>query len=108
MYGLYIYGAFNTLIDSNVITRPARTGVSTFYGMYVTNLSAKLNITRNRITNPFGGAPTSTSSFYGIYFTSVDALTGLDNIVSNNLIYNLTGNGDVYGFYNFSSDNVLY
>ena len=107
-YGIYIYGSFNTLIDSNLITRPTRSTVSTCYGIYVTNLSARLSLTRNRITNPFGGDAGSTSTFYGIYFTGVDALTGLDNYVNNNLIYNLTGNGDVYGLYNSSSDNVLY
>jgi FOG: PKD repeat len=107
-YGMYIYGSFNTLVDSNFISRPTRSTVSTFYGIYVTNLSARLNITRNRITNPFGGAESSTSDFYGINFSSVDALTGLDNIVTNNLIYNITGNGNVYGLYNSSSDNVLY
>jgi len=107
-YGMYIYGAYNLTFEKNTISRPSRTSVDNFYGIYVTNLSTKLNINANRITNPFGGNPTSTSTFYAIYFTSVDALNTLENVVSNNLIYNLTGSGSVYGFYNSSSDNVFY
>ena len=108
IYGNYVLGSFNTLIEGNTYSRPTRTTVSTFYGVYITSLSAKLNITRNRITNPFGGAPANTSAAYGVYFTGSDALAGLENIVSNNLIYNTTGAGDQYGFYNSSSDNVWY
>lgn len=105
-YGMYIYGSYGALIDSNTISRPTRSSVSSFYGIYVTSLSTKMVISRNTITNPFGGALTSTSSFYGIYFNSCHALSGLENKAYNNLIYNLTGAGDVYGFYNYSSDNV--
>jgi len=107
-YGLWVGGSFNTLIEANTFTRPTRTTVTDFYGVYVTGLSAKLNITRNKITDPFGGAPSSTSDVYGVYFTASDPTAGLENIVSNNLIYNTTGAGDQYGFYNSSSDNVWY
>ena len=108
IYGLYVNGAFDVLIDSNLFERPARAGVSTHYGIYLTGISASAKIYRNTIRNPFGAAPTSTSVFYGIYFTSVDALAGRQNVVANNLIHNLTGNGSVYGFYNSSSDLALY
>ncbi|MBL7743093.1 MAG: gliding motility-associated C-terminal domain-containing protein [Chitinophagaceae bacterium] len=107
-YGIYVLGSGSLLIDSNTISRPARTVVSTHYGIYFTSLSVQAKVTRNRITNPFGGDLASTSTFYGIYFTAVDALSGLENVVSNNLIYNMTGAGDHYGFYNSSSDNVRY
>jgi gliding motility-associated-like protein len=107
-YGIYVTGSFNTLIENNTISRPARTGVGTFYGIYFTNLSTKANVTRNIISNPFGGAPNSTSAAYGIYFSSTDALAQLENVVSNNLMYNYTGKGDAYGIYNSGSDNVWY
>lgn len=107
-YGLYLTGSFNTLIDSNTISRPSRTSVAECYGIYLTSLNTRDYISRNRITNPFGGVPTSTSTFYGIYFSSVDAIPSLENVVSNNLIYKLSGSGTVYGIYNSSSDNVWY
>lgn len=107
-YGIYVLGAFNTTIEKNTFSRPTRTGVADFYGIYLTGLSTKININANRFTDPFGGAPASTNTFYGIYFSSVDAIPTLENIVSNNLMYNLSGSGSVYGIYNSSSDNVWY
>ncbi|HEU4553000.1 MAG TPA: gliding motility-associated C-terminal domain-containing protein [Chitinophaga sp.] len=107
-YGFYISYSFNALISGNTITRPARTDVNDFYGVYLTNLNTKDSISKNRFTDPFGGDPASTDDFYGVYLTSVDALSSLENIVSNNLMYNITGSGSVYAFYNSSSDNVYY
>lgn len=107
-YGAYLSGSFNALVEANTFSRPARTTVTSFYGVYLTDLNTKALITRNRITNPYGGATTNTGSFYGIYFTSVDALSSLENYVTNNLIYGLNGNGDHYGIYNSSSDNVWF
>lgn len=107
-YGIYLNGSHRSLVEGNVISRPTRSAVTTFFGIYVTSLNTNANVTRNRISNPFGGAPTSTSTFNGIYFTSVDPVPGFENIVSNNVIYNLTGAGDAYGLYNSSSDNVYY
>nr|HPH86417.1 right-handed parallel beta-helix repeat-containing protein [Ferruginibacter sp.] len=91
-YGIYLLGNFNTLVDSNRISRPLRTPVTTFYGVYVTGLNILLNITRNTISNPCGGDPLSTSAVNGIYFTGVDALGGIENKVTNNLMYDFTGN----------------
>ncbi len=107
-YGIYLLGNFNTKIDSNRISRPLRSPATTFYGVFVTSLNINLSITRNTISNPFGGDATSTAAAHGIYFTGVDALGGLENKVTNNLIYNFTGNGDVYGIHNIGSDNVWY
>jgi gliding motility-associated-like protein len=106
--GIYLSYTFNTSVTGNTISRPTRTAVTDFYGVYLYQLNTKDSISRNRITDPFGGAPTSTSDFYGVYLSGVDALTTLENIVSNNLIYNLTGAGDVAAFYNSSSDNVYF
>lgn len=107
-YGIYMSGNFFTLVDSNTISRPTRATVTTLFSIYATSLNTKLNITRNSITNPFGGATASTSIFYGIYFTGVDALPTLENLVYNNTVNNLNGAGDQYGIYNTSSDNVFY
>ncbi|MBK8951648.1 MAG: gliding motility-associated C-terminal domain-containing protein [Chitinophagaceae bacterium] len=108
IYGMYLSGNFNTLVEGNDISRPARTAVSTFYGVYLTSLNTSVKVSKNRIHNPFDGTPASTSTFGGIYITGVDALAGLENIISNNAIYNVNGNGIAYGLYNSSSDNALY
>jgi hypothetical protein len=110
LYGIYMLGNFSTLIDSNVISRPNRlaANMSDYYGVYGTSLSTQVIISRNTFTNPFGAAPASTNTFYGVYFTGTDALSFLENKVVNNLIWNLTGSGNVYGFYNSSSDNIWY
>ncbi|MBO9728271.1 MAG: right-handed parallel beta-helix repeat-containing protein [Chitinophaga sp.] len=107
-YGIYVTGSFNTLIENNIISRPTRSNITSFYGIYFTDLNTRANITRNIIRNPFGGAPNNTNTAYGIYFSGTDALAQLENVVSNNLLHNFTGRGDVYGIYNYSSDNVWY
>ncbi|RYY53319.1 MAG: T9SS type B sorting domain-containing protein, partial [Chitinophagaceae bacterium] len=104
---IYMTGNFSTKVDSNTVSRPTRTTVSTFNGIYMTGLSTLVNITRNTITNPFGGAPTSTSLFNGIFLTGVDALSGIENKIINNQVYNVTGAGEANGINNTSSDNVL-
>ncbi len=108
LYGIYLNGNFNALVEHNEISRPTRTNSSTHYGVYVTSLNVSCRISKNRIFNPFGGNLSSTSTFNGIYFTGVDALAGVENIVSNNAIYDINGQGDQYGLYNSSSDNVRY
>jgi gliding motility-associated-like protein len=107
-YGIYVIGSYGTVIDSNTFSRPTRTTVTEFNGVYFTGVSTGARVSRNRIRNPFGGVPTSTEAFYGIYFTSVDATSGNENMVVNNLISQVNGEGLEYGMYNSSSDNVWY
>lgn len=107
-YGIYLSGNFNALVEKNNVSRPTRTASTTTYGIYVTALNTAVKISKNRIHNLFDGTPTTTSTSYGIYFTGVDAIAGLENIVSNNAIYNMNGNGTLYGIYNTGSDNVGY
>jgi gliding motility-associated-like protein len=106
-YGIYMTGNYASLIDSNTLSRPTRTTVSTFNGIYMTGLSTFVNITRNTIKDPFGGAPTSTSLFNGIFLTGVDALSGIENKVINNKIHNISGTGEANGINITGSDNVL-
>jgi gliding motility-associated-like protein len=110
IYGIYVGGAFQTIIDGNDISRPARTVLSTGTsgGIAFTGLSTSCKVNGNYIHDMLGGNTASTNDVYGIYFTAVDALSGLDNIVSNNVIYNIKCNGIIYGLYNAGSDNVLY
>jgi trimeric autotransporter adhesin len=107
-FGVYVSGSFNTLIEGNTISRPARTNLGDFNGIYFTGLSTKANINRNTITNPFGAAPNSILNFNGIYFTSVASLVTFENVVSNNRIYNLNGSGSATGIANFGSHSARY
>lgn len=104
--GVYVHGAFNAVIKNNRFSRPVRTTVSTFTAVGLTDLNTKVIIDGNRISNPFGGAPTSTSAFYGILLENVSAISSLENEVTNNLVYGLNGNGIRYGIYNSGSSNV--
>lgn len=111
-YGIYVSGSYGTVIEKNTISRPARTPVTDFYGIYFTSeKNAGCQVSKNRITNPFGGAPTSTAAFYGINFNGSSGSTGgtfNENIISNNLIYNINGNGLEYAIANTGSSYAWY
>ena len=110
-YNEGIYASFTdgVQIIGNDIARPVRSGtVSTFYGIWLTGSSRSARIERNRIHQAFA-ASTSSSTTYGIYVsTSTGAAAGTENVVANNLIYDLDGNGTVYGIYNPGSAFVRY
>jgi gliding motility-associated-like protein len=108
LYGMYVNGSYNTVIEGNTFSRPARTTVGEFNGIYFTAQSNTARITKNRITNPFGGSPGNSANFFGINFNSSSASTGNDNVIANNLIYNVNGNGAIVGIGNTSSSNIQY
>lgn len=108
-YGVYVAYSAYMQIEGNSISKPNRTSSSgSNTGIYITNTTLLANISGNRIHSFFDNEPTSTSQFYGIYFTNADADPGLENIVSNNLVYNIKGLGAQYGIYNSSSNAVFY
>ncbi|RXK82938.1 Ig-like domain-containing protein [Filimonas effusa] len=107
-FGIYRGNSDRAVIDSNLISCPTRTNTTQFYGIYVIGAQSSLNITRNRIFNPFGGNPESTEDIYGIYLTAADAIAGRETIISNNLFYNVSGQGSVYALYNNGSDRAWY
>lgn len=107
--GIYVAGTNRNRIIGNTISRPTRTLVSLGYGIFITAApSNSLEISRNRITNFFGGSPTNTNNAFGIYYNSVNAPAGNEHLVSNNLIHKLDANGQSYGIYNISSGGVRY
>jgi hypothetical protein len=105
-YGIYCVNQANSEINNNFISRPTRTTLSTFYGIYYATGGINNLIHRNTITNSNGAIPTNTSSVYPIFFTGVDATVGNENKIINNLIYNINNNALVYGINNSSSDNM--
>jgi trimeric autotransporter adhesin len=108
LYGIYVNGTNNALIEKNDISRPTRVGASDFYGVYLTSISTNARVSKNRIHDPFRAENSNTNSAYGIYFTSADATAGNENVVSNNVIYSFKGGGIQYGVYNSTSDYARY
>jgi hypothetical protein len=99
-YGIHTTYSTNSLIEGNDISRPNRVNAGDFYGVMLNagNLSAV--ISKNRIHNTHDAATTTTGAVYGIY-TASTATNGNENIIRNNLIYNINNNGGgLYAFYN--------
>ncbi len=108
-YGVYVAYSAYMQIEGNNISKPNRTASSSQnIAIYVSNITLLANISRNRIHSFFENELTTTNQFYGIYFTNADADPGLENVVANNLIYNIRGLGPQYGIYNSSSNAVFY
>ncbi len=106
LYGIYLSNTDSTFVSENNISRPSRTTLTTFNGIYLVSGAINSTISKNKIHDPFTTNPFSTSAAYGIYFSFVDAPLGKENKVFNNLIYNFSGNGLQGGIYNLSSDGV--
>lgn len=106
VYGIYVNGTDNTLVEGNDLSRPARTVTSTFYGVYFTAASFNAKVLRNRIHDPHAANPSHTTDANGIYFTACDAVAGSENLVANNLVYNFNTNTSINGFYNSGSSFI--
>ncbi|MFU8842677.1 MAG: fibronectin type III domain-containing protein [Bacteroidales bacterium] len=106
LYGLYLRGQNNSNISANQITRPTRSTVSTFYGIYMASDMTGTTITKNRIFNMAGNAVT-TSTLYGFYGTGVTATAGQELLIANNVISGTAGmNGTQYGMYLLTTSNA--
>ena len=107
--GLYVAGTKNTFVEGNTFSRPTRTSLGVGFGINFTAATSTLaTISKNRVTNFFGGDATSALDVTAINFNGVDATNNKENIVVNNAIYNLGGLGKTYGLVNTNSDFVLY
>ncbi len=99
----YVYGIYNlqqsgNTITDNIIERPTRTSISTFYGIMLSTGCNKTLIERNQIRATAGAAPNTSLTAYNIYVSSA-ASSGNENKVYNNLIYNNNHDGSDYGLY---------
>jgi parallel beta-helix repeat protein len=107
-YGILLTNASNNTIFGNNIHKPNRTNFTTFGGVTLQTAGNNNRIERNRIHNPCGGNLASISTLYGLFVSSCDAPVGSENIFANNLIYNMNGNGTIYGIYNAGSDGTQF
>ncbi|GAB2949280.1 hypothetical protein GCM10027048_12910 [Hymenobacter coalescens] len=96
-HGIYLYQGSGAQVIGNDVSRPTRTSVSTFYGIYLSSTGAGCTVERNRVHNPLGGAPTNGSTVYGIYLTSATGTAAQPTDVVNNLVYGYTGTGQQDG-----------
>lgn len=99
----YQYGIFNyynqfTLNRGNVIQRLNRTTSTTAYCIYMSSGCYPATIEKNKIRRIFDNMNTSTSSMYGLYIVGA-GVQGSVNVISNNLISDITSNGNIYGIY---------
>ncbi|HSI91345.1 MAG TPA: hypothetical protein VK927_09530, partial [Adhaeribacter sp.] len=108
IYNIYLSNQENALVEGNDISRPTRSSVSSFYGVYMTGTSKNNVINANRFHNSHGGASSVTGAAYVIYLSSTDAPSGSENIISNNLIYDIGTNGTIYALYNIGSNGAHY
>ena len=108
IYNIYLSECRNTIVRGNDISRPYKQTVSTFYGIYLTGTCENTLIEKNRIHNTQNGASSLTGAVYPFYFSSCDASVGNENLVVNNLVYNINNEGTTYAFYNSGSDGAHY
>jgi len=101
LYGIYGLQAENWLIEGNDLSRPTRSTVSTFYGIYNGAGARRVTVSKNRIHTTHGPVPSSTSyAAYGIFYTAATGDSAASNVVSNNLVYNFNSiTGSIYGIY---------
>ncbi|MFN8234959.1 MAG: T9SS type A sorting domain-containing protein [Bacteroidia bacterium] len=102
-YATYFLYQNGLVFRGNTLSRPTRTNLSTYYGIYLSTGNTNALVERNKIRNTFATNPTSTSIQYSIYCT-IDATLGNENKFSNNVISDINSNGTVYGFYMSGSD----
>ena len=102
-YNITLAYTTNGIVRGNDISRPTRTAVSTFYGIYASTGTASTVIEKNRVHNAFAAALTSTSTSYPMYITSTTASSGNEITIKNNLIYDIQGSGTIYGIYQSST-----
>ncbi|HQE12172.1 MAG TPA: hypothetical protein PLQ78_05455, partial [Flavipsychrobacter sp.] len=103
MTDFYLYGTYFTYQDSleitnNIIERPTRTTLSTFYGIYLSTGCTNALVQQNRVRNMCGSTPNYAATVYGIYVAAA-ATSGNDNMIYNNLVSNFNNNSTVYGLY---------
>lgn len=99
-----------SLVQGNDIHRITRaTATTTFEGIELGAGNSKVIVNSNRIHDSHTATISTTTTAYGIFSTANDAPLGSENIISNNLIYNLnSGSGTIYGIYNAGSDGAYY
>jgi parallel beta-helix repeat protein len=98
------------LVQGNNISRPTRTiMLSGAAGIELGTGNRNVIINANRIHDTHNLVVTQSGTSYGVYLNSCDAPVGMENKVTNNLVYNFNSlTGIQYGLYNIGSDGARY
>lgn len=107
-YGMYVLGSFMTTVENNIFSRGMRNGDADIYGILATDLNTRLIINANTITRLLGGVTTRNAQVNGIVLNQIKAFAGVDNVVSNNLLYSLADRGGVKGIVNAGSTSAFF
>lgn len=97
-YGIYNYYSQYALNRNNLIQRLNRATSGTAYGIALNYGCYPARIEKNKIRRMFDGIPGATSAMYGIYIIG-PAIQASVNVISNNLISDISSNGTIYGIY---------
>nr|MBA3899758.1 hypothetical protein [Bacteroidota bacterium] len=107
-YGIYVSRISNSYIINNSISRPTRSSVGSFSGILHSNAGENNLMEGNRIHTAFSGLSGSATTSYGIIHNGVNASLGNENMVINNLIYNINSSGPINGISSNSSGFIKY
>ncbi|TDH23531.1 hypothetical protein EXU57_17165 [Segetibacter sp. 3557_3] len=96
-FGVYVNNTTAVAVTGNHISRPTRSIVADFNGIYLTGLARNDTISGNFIHSAFSGNTASTKAAYGIFLANTNTPAGASLLVSNNAVSNLNGSGAATG-----------
>ncbi|MCC5916398.1 MAG: T9SS type A sorting domain-containing protein [Cryomorphaceae bacterium] len=100
-YGLYIRSQDAVEISNNDISRATRTTITSLFGIYFSLGITNAKVNANRLHDFFNGNTSSTMGCFPMYLEEATGSAGNENLISNNLIYNIKHLGTVNAI-NFS------
>jgi hypothetical protein len=107
--GIYINEQNGAQVINNNISRPTRSLLNLFRGIYLTGSTSQNNLVKNnRLHDVNTGNPSYVGSVYGMYVSSVDAPAGNENLFVNNMLYKFNGEGTQYGVYESGSNGSYF
>jgi hypothetical protein len=106
-YGMYSSSQEDFEYTGNDFSRPTRSSLTSFYGMFFTSEHFGGIISKNAIHDPFVSAK-NTSVMYPFYSSSASASAAKPTYVYNNILYNLVNNGTLYGIWGATTSHWKY
>jgi hypothetical protein len=107
--GINVIQNDSAMISNNDISRAGRVTVGAFTGVELGAGNQRVHVSSNKIHDTNNSATSQSTVSYGVTASSCDAPVDSENVVSNNIIYNInSGTGTIYGLYNLGSDGIRY
>jgi len=105
-YTLYMAYQKNDTISGNDFSRPTRNTSTTTAAVFLTTGNVNTLVEKNRVHNYFDAIQTNTSTCYSFY-VAADGTAAMPNRYINNLVYQMGGNGTLYGIYNTTAPYMI-